>query len=168
MYNGTEEAPEREDMKLSDAFEVPSEGYEWTAHLINVNSGHNDEIMDNCPALKGYAFFIQEIRNKKAEGLSINEAVDLAIKKTIEAGYLVDYLGKIQREAKTMILTEFDAKAYEEEIREEAREEGREEGRAEEHLNTMAEKKRADEEKARAEKAEAELAKYKAKFGVDL
>ena len=37
LYNGTEEAPEREDMKLSDAFEVPSEGYEWTAHLININ-----------------------------------------------------------------------------------------------------------------------------------
>ena len=31
FYNGTEDAPEREDIKLSDAFEVPSDGYEWTA-----------------------------------------------------------------------------------------------------------------------------------------
>ena len=131
FYNGTEEAPEREDMRLSDAFEVPSEGYEWTAHLINVNAGRNDEIMDNCPALKGYALLVEEYRDGKRKGLSDNAAAERAIQKTIDTGYLVDYLGKIQAEAKTMILTEFDAKAYEEDIREEAFNEGRAETRAE-------------------------------------
>ena len=131
FYNGTEEAPEREDMRLSDAFEVPSEGYEWTAHLINVNAGRNDEIMDSCPALKGYALLVEEYRDGKRKGLSDNAAAERAIQKTIDTGYLVDYLGKIQAEAKTMILTEFDAKAYEEDIREEAFNEGRAETRAE-------------------------------------
>ena len=128
FYNGTEEAPEREDMRLSDAFEVPSEGYEWTAHLINVNAGRNDDIMDCCPALKGYALLVEEFRDGKRKGLSDNAAAERAIQKTIDTGYLVDYLGKIQAEAKTMILTEFDAKAYEEDIREEAFNEGRAEG----------------------------------------
>ena len=131
FYNGTEDAPEREDIKLSDAFEVPSDGYEWTAHLINVNSGKNIDIMDSCPALRGYALLVKEYRDGKNRGLSDNEAADRAIQKTMEAGYLVDYLGKIQAEAKTMILTEFDAKAYEEDIREEAFNEGRAEGSTE-------------------------------------
>ena len=147
FYNGTEEAPEREDMRLSDAFEVPSEGYEWTAHLINVNAGRNDEIMDCCPALKGYALLVEEFRDGKRKGLSDNAAAERAIQKTIDTGYLVDYLGKIQAEAKTMLLTEFDEKAYEEDIREEAfnegRVEGREEGREEERLNTERERLRA-------------------------
>lgn len=29
------------DLKLSDAFEKPAEGYEWTAHVVNINAGHN-------------------------------------------------------------------------------------------------------------------------------
>ena len=144
FYNGTEEAPEREDMRLSDAFEVPSEGYEWTAHLINVNAGRNDEIMDSCPALKGYALLVEEYRDGKRKGLSDNAAAERAIQKTIDTGYLVDYLGKIQAEAKTMILTEFDAKAYEEDIREEAFNEGRVEGRAEGRAEGKAETRTED------------------------
>ena len=81
--------------------------------------------------MRGYALLVKEYRDGKNMGLSDNEAADRAIQKTMEAGYLVDYLGKIQAEAKTMILTEFDAKAYEEDIREEAFNEGRAEGSTE-------------------------------------
>ena len=131
FYNGTDKSPEMLDLKLSDSFEVPSPGYEWTAHLININFGHNGEIMEQCPALEGYAFLIKEIRAGRERGLTEKQAVDTAIEKAIKEGYLVDYLTKIRAEARTMLLTEFDEKAYEEVIREESFEAGKAEGRAE-------------------------------------
>jgi hypothetical protein len=162
IYNGSEKAPEKEDLKLSEAFEVPAEGYEWTAHFININAGNNSTILDRCPVLKGYAFFIDEIRRNRERGMDELEAVEKAIQTTIEAGYLVDYLKKINAEAKAMILTEFDEKGYEQTIREEGyadgKKAGREEGREEERRNTEAERKRAD-------KAEAKLARYEAIYG---
>ncbi len=39
------EMPERTDLKLSDAFLVPTEGYEWTAHMLNINLGRNKSLM---------------------------------------------------------------------------------------------------------------------------
>ena len=141
FYNGTEEVPEVMDLKLSDAFETPSEGYEWTAHMININAGHNVSLMEKCPTLKGYAFLIQEIREGRARGLDEKQAVEAAIKKAIEKGYLKEYLSKIRAEAKTMLLTEFDEKAYEETIREESYEEGKIEGKAEGRAEGKAEGK---------------------------
>ncbi len=158
LYNGTDDAPDRQDLRLSDAFQIPTVGYEWTAHLLNINSGHNSDIMNECPALMGYAFLIGEIRYGLEKGMDNEEAIGRAIKKTVEAGYLVEYLRKIEVEAKAMLLTEFDEKGYYEVVREEAREEGREEGRKEERAKTEAERQRAD-------NAEAKLAKYKEKFG---
>ena len=75
--------------------------------------------------LEGYAFLIKEIRGGIERGLSVTQAVEAAIDKSIREGYLVDYLRKIRAEAKTMLLTEFDEKGYEEVIREESYEEGK-------------------------------------------
>ena len=69
---------------------------------------------------------IQGIEN----GYKKNKAMDYAITRTKAAGYLVDYLNKIEAEAKAMLLTEFNEKAYEEVVREEGRAEGRAEGEA--------------------------------------
>ena len=63
--------------------------------------------------------------------------MDYAIKRTKAAGYLVDYLNKIEAEAKAMLLTEFNEKAYEEVVREEGRAEGRAEGREDTLLNNV-------------------------------
>ncbi len=76
FYNGEEDAPDRVELRLSDAFQIPAEGYEWTAHMLNINSGHNDELMNRCPALKGLAFLIQRTREYKDQGLPEGEAAD--------------------------------------------------------------------------------------------
>ena len=62
------------------------------------------------------------MRNALAQGMEENRAMDYAITRTKAAGYLVDYLNKIEAEAKDMLLTEFNEKAYEEVVREEGRE----------------------------------------------
>ncbi len=87
FYNGTEKSPEAIDLKLSEAFEVPS---------------------------GGHAFLIKEIRKGIERGLSAAQAVEAAIDKFIREGHLADYLRKIPAEARTMLLTEFDEKGYEE------------------------------------------------------
>ena len=51
LYNGTEKQVEKMDLRLSEAFEKPAEGYEWTAHVVNVNAGHNTGILERCPLL---------------------------------------------------------------------------------------------------------------------
>jgi len=151
LYNGGEEMPDRLDMRLSEAFMVPSEGYEFTAHMININVPHNRELMDRCPALSGYATLIEYTRKNMESGMQTREAVDKAVERCVSEGILKDYLLKKRAEAVSMFLTEFDEKAWEKTIREEEREEGREE-----------ERRNTERERQRAERAEARIAELEA------
>lgn len=131
LYNGTAEAPELQDLKLSDAFLLPTQGYEWTAHMLNINAGHNSNIMEICPPLKGYASLIQYIRDYQNEGFRIEDAVNKATNQCINEGLLEAYLSKKKAEVFLMLLTEFDEAAYAKTLRDEGREEGRVEGKKE-------------------------------------
>lgn len=128
LYNGMEKMPENKASHLSDAFETDSPGYEWTAKMININAGHNQEIMERCPTLKGYAELIALIRKYQENGMQIETAVSAAVGECIERGILKEYLTKQKYEAENMILTEFDKDAYEEMLKEESRAEGKAEG----------------------------------------
>ena len=104
LYNGTEEAPDRQDMHLSDAFMVPSAGYEWTAKLININADRNKDLMDACETLKGYSKLVEYMRQNIDNGLSEEDAADAAIERCIDEGLLKDYLLQKRGEAKLMLL----------------------------------------------------------------
>ena len=129
LYNGREDAPDREDLRLSDSFECKTEGYEWTASFININTNHNRELMEKCPELKGYAQLVEYIREHIAQGMEKEEAVDTAVARCIEEGYLVDYLRQHIGEARGMLLSGFNQEIYEKGLREEGWEAGIEEGR---------------------------------------
>ena len=124
LYNGSEEAPDRQELKLSDAFEHKVEGYEWTATFLNINSGHNKELMQRCPELEGYAKLISYIRDNSYNGMEQERAVDEAVERCIKEGYLKEYLSQHIGEAKGMLLSGFDEEIYENGLREEGREEG--------------------------------------------
>ena len=124
LYNGIEEMPERMEWKLSDAFLVPVAGYEWTAYVLNINLGKNMSIMEHCPELKGYATLVERIRGLVSNGLKLEDAIPEAVEGCIRDGVLSDYLRKMKGEAQGMLLTEFNEREWEEEIREESREEG--------------------------------------------
>lgn len=129
LYNGKEDSPERQELRLSDSFLTPKEGYEWTAHMVNINVGHNPEILDQCLPLKGYAALVGYVREYQRQKLSLSEAVDRATDRCIREGYLKEYLLKKRAEVNMMLLTEFNEEAFVQTIRAEGREEGREEGR---------------------------------------
>ena len=123
-YNGREEAPARQELRLSDAFLVPREGYEWTAHMLNINAEGNRGLLERCPALKGYVALIQYVREYQEAGDSLPGAMDKAIDRCVKEGLLKEYLLKKKAEVKLMLLTEFDEELFEEIIRAESFEEG--------------------------------------------
>ncbi len=125
LYNGTERQEEKMELRLSDAFEKPSEGYEWTAHVVNVNAGHNVGILSRCQLLGEYADFIADVRQEQAAGKPLTTAVDAAVDKCIrKGGKLADFMRKHKAEVKRMYWFEYDAKLHDEVLQEEAFEEG--------------------------------------------
>ena len=56
LYNGTSKQPAFMKLKLSDAFihEDTSGDFEWTANMVNINHGMNDELLNNCRPLQEY------------------------------------------------------------------------------------------------------------------
>ena len=124
LYNGTDEALDRQEMHLSDAFMTPVTGYEWTAKLININANRNKALMDACASLKGYSKLVEYMREGIDNGLSEEDAADEAIERCINEGLLKEYLLQRRGEAKLMLLhfDENDLKKSLEEEREEERE----------------------------------------------
>lgn len=115
FYNGplADMPEERKELHLSDAFTMPTTPgkFEWTATMLNINYGYNKELMSKCPILKEYAIFVDKVRHYRCE-MSLTVAVDRAIDDCIEENVLKEFLSKYRREAKNMVLTEFDENKY--------------------------------------------------------
>lgn len=67
-----------------------------------------------------YAKFIHYIRKNKDQGLSITQAVDLAIDTCIDEGVLKKLLVKCRAEVRNMVLSSFDKELYERDLRAES------------------------------------------------
>lgn len=137
FYNGDRNTEDVVKLHLSDAFLYPDESkeFEWTATVLNINLGHNQHILDSCPALLQYSQFIQRIKDNRFNFKTLEEAIDEAVDYCIKHEILHDILKKQKKAVKDMTLTEFDEKKYEKVIYEDGLnaglEKGREEGRLE-------------------------------------
>ena len=124
FYNGTTSMPDRKELRLSDAFQQPTEqpDIEVVAHMLNINYGHNKELMERCQKLKEYAQFIDIIRHylKENEHWSNEQAISKAIDDCIKNNILRDILQKERLRVMASILSEFDEVGYKEMIRQEA------------------------------------------------
>lgn len=130
FYNGTVSRPEREELLLSDLF---TEGrgagdLEVRVTVVNVNAGMNVELMARCPALAGYARFVELVRAYNRDW-ELRAAVSAAVDACIEEDRLAEYFRSRRSEVESMIVfgyTEEEARAV---MREGILAEGREEGR---------------------------------------
>lgn len=133
FYNGTEERPEREELKLSNLFIENGKGkqpsLECTALVLNVNYGHNKDLMERCKTLKEYAQFIAEIRRNLSYGMKAQEAVEEAVEKCIQNDILAGILRKNRGEIVDSILTEWDEDEYRDYLKEEGIKIGEERGK---------------------------------------
>ena len=161
FYNGTEERPEREELCLSRLYSVEEKEIclELKVLVLNINRGHNKELMEACRTLWEYAEYVRRVRLYRKE-MSIEEAVERAITECIAEGILREFLMKNRAEAKAVSIYEY---SEEEHIRME-REDAFQAGIEQERINTDREKERADMEKERAdtEKERADVEKQRA------
>ena len=128
FYNGTANMPDRKELRLSDAFQQPTEqpDIEVVAHMLNINYGHNKELMERCRKLKEYAQFIDIIRHylKENKQWTNEQAISKAIDDCIQNNILRDILQKERLRVMASILSEFDEVGYKEMIQDEAIEDG--------------------------------------------
>ena len=116
FYNGTREEPERREMFLHDLY--PPQFRTWEADLdcravvLNINAGHNMEIMKKCRKLEEYSIFVARIRRYQNEGNDIGEAVDHAVDDCIREGVLEELLRSQREEVRSMLLTEYDEERH--------------------------------------------------------
>lgn len=131
FYNGTKEMPEESTLKLSDAFEnkEAEADVELTVRMLNINRGHNRQLMEKCRVLEEYSELVGIMREYMLTMKDTQEALNKAIDYCIENGILRDVLLKNRAEVLGMLLEEFDVEKYERTIRLEGREEGIKKGR---------------------------------------
>ena len=121
FYNGEKEAPEEQILRLSDAFENKEKEFdvELKVRMLNINYGHNRQLLEKCNALGEYAEFVSLARRYIAEGRTMQDALNTAINYCINHGILSDFLGKYRAEVLGMILEEFDVDKYERSLKNE-------------------------------------------------
>lgn len=108
FYNGLEKSIEEFTQRLSDCFENDREGcIELTVRMININYGHNKELMDKCKSLSDYSYFVAEVR-KNSETMELNKAVEKAINICIEKDILKDFLSEQKAEVIAMSIYEYN------------------------------------------------------------
>ena len=125
FYNGEDDAAEEFTMRLSEAFDDKAEepAVECVAKFVNINYGHNKELMDKCRRLHDYSYFVACVKKYLGQGMEREDAVVAATDECIEKDILADILIRNRTEVMDMFLTKFDKKMYEEALREEGRDE---------------------------------------------
>ncbi len=116
FYNGTEDQPETQELRLSDSYELKcgdaakggDPALECVARVVNINYGRNQEMMARCRLLGEYAWLVNRIRKYCTGGLTLEAAVEKAVDDGIGEGILADILTKHRAEVTEMILEEYD------------------------------------------------------------
>ncbi len=132
FYNGKQKQPERQLLKLSDAFEkhVERPSLELIVTMLNINVGYNKKLMKQCRTLRDYALYVEKVRTY-SQTMETDAAVERAVSECIRDGILKDFLLRQRAEAVKVTIYEFDQEQHNQTLREEGRAKGREEGLAE-------------------------------------
>ena len=129
FYNGRKKMPEKWTEQLSDAYE---HGEDITAEItvtwFNINYGKGYRILEDYPALKEYAWFVDAVRRKIKSGTDTEEAVAEAIREMPDDYEMKTYLKNLKEEHMQSIFEEFNDELYIQGLCEDAREEGIEKG----------------------------------------
>ena len=130
FYNGREQMPERDILKLSDLFMVNDRPIklELEAVVLNISGENNRELKAACQTLREYAIYTDKIR-QYTEEMSLEEAVDRAIRECIREDILREFLENHRMEARAMSIFEYDQEKHMRQEREAAWKAGIEEGR---------------------------------------
>ena len=146
FYNGTEKRPEKEVLKLSDAFinRTDTPEIELTVTVYNINPNNNTQLLEKSEVLRSYMIFVNRVREnlehqKKISQnapeydeaayeeeleVAINEAIDYCVKHHIMEEFFRENRSEV---TKSMVL-DYTWERREELIRAEEYEDGKREG----------------------------------------
>ena len=118
FYNGTEKEKDSWVNHLSEAFEnlFGAPKLELEVLTININEGHNSELMEQCQTLREYAQYVACVR-RYAKEFELNEAVKLAVDECIRNNILSEFLRANKLEVISMSIFEYDKEEEERKLR---------------------------------------------------
>ena len=148
FYNGTEKRPEKEVLKLSDAFinRTDTPEIELTVTVYNINPNNNTQLLEKSEVLRSYMIFVNRVREnlehqRKIEQnaseydeaayeedleAAINEAIDYCIENHI----METFFGENRSEVTKSMVLDYTWERREKLIRAEEYEDGKREGYA--------------------------------------
>ena len=133
FYNGEKDIGESQTLNISNIFSN-SHGVKLDMHVdvLNINYGHNEWLMEKCPPLKEYSWFVYSIREGKKQTGDLSNAIADAIMKMPDSFKIKPIISKHAAEVSEMIFTienyEKDMQKYFDTVKRYATKEGREEG----------------------------------------
>ena len=129
FYNGSTVISDCTELRLSSAFEclTGQPKLELIVTVLNVNEGHNADLMQHCSMLKEYAQYVARVRHY-ASDMPLNEAVKHAVDECIREGILTEFLTRNRNEVISMSIFEYDKELEEKKLRKAEFEAGREAG----------------------------------------
>ena len=120
--------------------------------VLNVNEGHNQELMEHCQTLKEYAQYVAKVRKYTSLGeLPLEEAVECAVEECIKEGILAEFLIQNRAEVISMSIFEYNKDEEEKKLRKAEFEAGREAGIEEGRMAGIEEGRMAGLEEGRME-----------------
>ena len=130
FYNGTEEQPEQQVLKLSDAFGGEGD-IEVKVKMLNVNYGKNRALLETCQPLREYAWLVDRVREHQRVMQNLEAAVDASIDEMPDSFVIRTLIEAHRAGVKKMFLTEYDEEKMKEQERKEAFADGVDAGIAE-------------------------------------
>ena len=118
FYNGSKVISDCTELRLSSAFENLSgePKLELIVTVLNVNEGHNAELMQHCSTLKEYAQYVARVRNYAAT-MPLNQAVKRAVDECIREDILAEFLTQNRNEVISMSIFEYDKELEDKKLR---------------------------------------------------
>ena len=103
FYNGTERDEDYWINYLSESYENQTGGpnLELKVLTLNINEGHNCELMEQYQILREYAQYVAKVRENAREA-DLDTAVEQAVNDCIQNGILAEFLRKNKSEVITM------------------------------------------------------------------
>lgn len=131
FYNGMDKkVQDKEVLKLSSMYENETDetDLELKVTMLNINAGHNKELLENCHILGEYAQYVDRVR-KYATQMDLNHAVERAITECIQEGILTEFLQRNRAEVFKVSIFEYDKEKEEKKLRKAEYEHGLEDGK---------------------------------------
>ena len=111
LYNGPEDLPEYQELRLSDAYlgdkdEREEDALQLIVKVYNINTEKNSEILGRCETLRQYSRFVEIMRSYKEDSELTNDVIVEVLNRCKKEGVLTEFMDKYGTEIVEMLFKE--------------------------------------------------------------